>query len=191
MGHVNVYHLFNKVQDVCMLLTKSPYIHLLGLSETRLNSCVGDESLLIPNYTIFRRDAAHRGQTGMGLYVHKSIAHSTKRRADLESERVECMWVEVKHSSSNATLVGYVYRNPAATYAWFDDFVDMMDKVNECNSNIVLLGDFNIDLFKSQPAWKSTISLFGLHQLIRHATKIAQRSATLLDHIYTNNEQIV
>ena len=68
--------------------------------------CVGDESLLIPNYTIFRRDAAHRGQTGMGLYVHKSIAHSTKRRADLESERVECMWVEIKHSSSKATLVG-------------------------------------------------------------------------------------
>ena len=33
--------------------------------------------------------------------------------------------------------------------------------------------------------------MFGLHQLIRHATKIAQRSATLLDHIYTNNEQIV
>ena len=150
IGHVNVYHFFNKVQDVCMLLKKKyPYIHLLGLSETRLNSCVGDESLSIPNYTIFWRDAAHRGQTGMGLYVHKSKAHSTKRRADLESERVECMWVEVKHSSSNATLFGYVYRNPAATYAWFDDFVDMMDKVNECSSNIVLLGDFNIDLFKS------------------------------------------
>ena len=46
----------------------------------------------------------------LGLYVHKSIAHITKQRADLESERVECMWVEVKHSSSKATLVGYVYR---------------------------------------------------------------------------------
>ena len=43
IGHVNVYHLYNKLQDVCMLLTKSPYIHLLGLSETRLNSSVGDE----------------------------------------------------------------------------------------------------------------------------------------------------
>ena len=70
------------------------------------------------------------------------------------------MWAEVKHSSSNATLVGYVYRNPATVYAWFDDFVDTMDKVNECNSNIVL-GDFNIDLFKSQPAWESPVSLVG------------------------------
>ena len=96
IGHVNVYYLFNKVQDVCMLLTKSPYMHLLGFSETRLNSCVGDKSLSIPSYTIFRRDAAHPGQTGMGLYIHKSMAHITKRRADLESEQVERVWVEVK-----------------------------------------------------------------------------------------------
>ena len=108
MGHVNIYHLYNKVQDVCMLLTKSPCIDLLGLSETRLNSNVSDESLPIPSYTIYWRDGAHRGQTGMGLYVHHSIVHTTKQRADLESERVECMWVEVKHSSSSATLAGYV-----------------------------------------------------------------------------------
>ena len=94
---------------MCVWLTKSLYIHL-GLSETHLNSCIGEESLSIPNYTIFQHDVAHCGQTAMGLFVHKSIAHITKRRADLESERVDCMWVEVKHSSSNATLVGYIWR---------------------------------------------------------------------------------
>ena len=174
-----------------MLLTKLLCIHLLGLSKTQLNSLVGDESLSIPNNTIFWRIVANHGQTGMGLFVHKSIALITKQQADLGSERVECMWVEVKHSSSNTTLVVCINRNPAVVYAWFDDFVDMMDKVNECNSNVVLLGDFkfNTDLLKSQPASKSTISLFGLHQLICCATRITQTSATLLDHIYTNNEQ--
>ena len=119
---------------------------------------------------IIRRDAAHRGQTGMGLSVHQSIAHTTKRPADLETEGVECMWVEVKLSASSAILVGYVSRNPAVTYAWYDDFVEMMDEVNESNSNIVLFGDSNVDLLKSQPAWESTTSLFGFHQLIRRAT---------------------
>ena len=70
-----------------------------------------------PDYKIFQRDAVHRGKTDMGLHVHKSIAYITKRRADLESDRVECIWVGVKHSSSNATLVRHVYRNPAVTYA--------------------------------------------------------------------------
>ena len=46
----------------------------------------------------------------------------------------------------------------------------MMDKVNEGNSDIVLLGYFNIDLLKSQPAWESTTSLFGLHQQIKCAS---------------------
>ena len=73
----------------------------------------------------------------MGLYVHHSIVHTTKQRADLESERMECMWVEVKHSSSSANLAVYVYRSPAVTYAWFDDLVKIMGKVYRGNSNIV------------------------------------------------------
>ena len=63
-----------------------------------------------------------------------------------------------------------MYRNPAVTHAWFGGFVEMMDKVSEGDSDIVLLGDFNIELLKSQPAWESTTSLFGLHQLINCAT---------------------
>ena len=84
-------------------------VNSTSCSVDRNLSSVGDESLSIPSYTLLRRDGAHCGQTGMGLYVHHSIVHTTKRRADLESERVECMWVEIKHSSSSATLVGYVY----------------------------------------------------------------------------------
>ena len=108
----------------------------------------------------------------MGLSVHQSIAHTTKRPADLETEGVECMWVEVKLSASSAILVGYVSRNPAVTYAWCGNFVEMMDKVNERSSKIILLGDFNIDVLKSHPAWESTTSLFGLQQLMRCATRI-------------------
>ena len=66
-----------------------------------------------------------------------------------------------------------------------------MDKVCESNPNIVLLGDFKTDLLKPQPTWSSATSLFGLRQQIRCATRITQTSATLLDHIYTNNEQML
>ena len=143
---------------MCMLLNDSPFIHLLGLSERRLSARFSDESVSIPHYTIIRRDAADQGHTGMALYIHQSIKTFTKGRNDLESEKVECIWVEIKHPASPAVLVGYVYRNPAATHTWFDDFVQMMDKVCESNPNIVLLGDFNIDLLKPQPTWSSATS---------------------------------
>ena len=67
----------------------------------------------------------------------------------------------------------------------------MMDKVNEGNFNIVLLGNFNIDHLKYQHSWESTTFLFGLPQLINCATRITQTSVTLLDNICSNNEQMV
>ena len=70
---------------------------------------------------------------------------------------MKCMWIEIKHSSSPPRLD--MYRNSAVDYALFDDFVVVMTKISECNSDRVLLGDFNIDLLKSQPAWESTVSL--------------------------------
>ena len=192
VGHANVYHLYNKLHDVCMLLNDVQPLHLLGLSETRLNPNHDDNSLNIPNYSLFRKDAKLPGETGMAMYVHQSIAPFTTRRADLESNRVECLWVDIRPSMSHALTVGFIYRNPASTYSWFDDFVHMMDLVNAKSSNVLLLGDFNLDLLKSHPAWESTYSLFGLSQLIKCPTRVTPTSATLLDHIYTNiNNRII
>ena len=83
IGHANVYRLYNKVHDVCMLLNDSPFIHLLGLGETRLSARFSDESISVPHYNIIRRDAADQGHTGMALYIHQSIKTFTKRRNDL------------------------------------------------------------------------------------------------------------
>ena len=61
-------------------------------------------------------------------------------------------------------LVGYIYKNPAATFDWYDQFVTMMDRVRECNLKVVILGDFNTDMKKTNTVWDSTMSLFGLDQ---------------------------
>lgn len=37
IGHVNIYHLYNKLIDINMLLNEQPFMHLLGISESRLN----------------------------------------------------------------------------------------------------------------------------------------------------------
>ena len=76
-------------------------------------------------------------------------------------------------------------------YAWFDDFVQMMDKVNDCNSNITFLEDLNMDPLKSQHVWESTTSLFDLPQRIICATRVRPTTTTLLHHIYRKNEQMV
>ena len=192
VGHLNVYHLYNKVPDVCVLLNKSNKpVHLFGMSEARLDSRHDDCLLNISNYSLLRRDKSHIGHTGLVVYIHESIKNVTNRRPDLESENVESIWVEVKHSKSPSLLVGYVYRNPASTLEWLDDFVKMMDKVSECNTNILILGDFNYDLNKPQTTWITTTSLYGLHQMVKNPTRTANSKESLLDHIYTNNKSMI
>ena len=49
VGHLNVYHLLNKVPDISSFLNiEHPCLHLLGLSETRLDYRMSDESIAIP-----------------------------------------------------------------------------------------------------------------------------------------------
>ena len=106
---------------------------------------------------------------------------------DLESEAVENVWLEIQTRKSSI-LVGYMYRNPAATFDWYDQYVTMMNRVRDCKLNVVLLGDFNTDMQKTNPAWFHSVLInFGLGQMITSPTRITPHSSTLTDHIYRSD----
>ena len=190
VGHLNVYHIQNFFPDLNVFFESHQLFHLFGLSETRLKNYIPSEGLFLPHYSLIRKDATRSQHTGLVVYIHSSISKIVRRRPDLESEAVESVWLEIQTRKSSI-LVGYIYRNPASTFDWYDQFVTMMDKVQGCNLNVVLLGDFNIDMQKSNPAWDSTVSLFGLNQMIMSPTRITPHFSTLIDHIYTNDTSIV
>ena len=76
-----------KVHDVCLLLTQSAHIHLLRLSKTRHDSCLGGESPSIPNSPIIRRDAAHCDET-----VPVQSLDRFGRRGDMRDDSVEILF---------------------------------------------------------------------------------------------------
>ena len=97
VGHQNVYHLHNKVLDLSVFLNQSaPSYSLFGVTESRLDFRISDQDVNIPDYRIQRKDSAAIGQTGIAVYVLDSIADITHRRHDLESDCVECIWLELK-----------------------------------------------------------------------------------------------
>ena len=83
-----------------------------------------------------------------------------------------------------------LYRNPSASHEWFDNCVQMIDNINTVkpDADILVLGDFNIDLLKAHSSWDSTITLLGLTQLVKSPTRITQTSATLIDHIIVHKQ---
>ena len=143
---------------------------MLGITELRLDSRISDQDVSIPNYCISRKDSLVIGQTGIAVYIHNSIADITHRRQDLESDLVECIWLELKPSTSAPNIfVCVLYRNPSASYEWLDKFVQMIDNIHTVkpHADILVLGDFNIDLLKPHSSLDSTITLLGLTQICK------------------------
>ena len=59
-----------------------------------------------------------------------------------------------------------------------------MDNVAFESEELILLGDFNIDLQKSNPQWTNNLDTYNLHQMIKSPTKVTHKSSSLIDHIY-------
>ena len=85
-------------------------------------------------------------------------------------------------------LVGNIYRHRNETISWNEEFDNYLDKVLECEKEIYLMGDFNRDLMQDnmKPSWLEYMESFGLHQVVNIPTRVTDRSATLIDHIYSN-----
>ena len=50
---------------------------------------------------------------------------------------------------SKPILLGFLYRNPAENIDWIERYISMMETINEDSKDIIMLGDFNIDLSKN------------------------------------------
>ena len=96
---------------------------------------------------------------------------------------------------SNISLI-LVYRPHNTDWSlFFDDLERIISILSAENRHIFLLGDFNIDTFKSAlfktnkvdtENFTNILTSFNLFKLIHKPTRIKSPSATLLDNIYTN-----
>ena len=110
-----------------------------------------------------------------------------KRRTDLETDEIECIWVDVDIFKSKRFLVGCIYRTPdSSSYLQKD-----LTKVNNLSMESFLLGDINVNYLVK---WyhKEIEELFithGLHQLVKLPTRVTQETKSLIDVIMTAGVQ--
>ena len=121
------------------------------------------------------------------MSVHQSVQAITHRCKDLENNKIECIWLELKpHALGPSLFVRYVYRNPTVTFEWYVSFVQMLDDVHnvKTRADVLILGDFNIDMLKPHSCWGSALALFGLAGFITSPTRTTPTSTSLIGHIY-------
>lgn len=188
VGHLNINSVINKLADVSTILfNNGKNFHVFCFSESRLSSHISDAELSIPGYNIIRKDADGPNRTGLLVYVNQCIKYKLLPHFDIPE--LETLWLEVSLKKHKPVLIGLCYRNPSENSSWIDHFDSMMDTVTLHQKEIILMGDFNIDLLRPHKKWNQTYDLHNLHQLIDKPTRVTPTSKTLIDHIYVTDKQ--
>jgi len=108
------------------------------------------------------------------------------------------LFIEITENSKQGpnTIIGVIYRPNTQHDADIDIFCtflfDIIDIITNEKNRCMLMGDCNIDLLKYNSHDKTTEyvdNLFsrGIMSLIHYPTRLTHSTATLIDHMYTNN----
>ena len=196
VGHLNVQGLcgdnLSKFSEISTMLTnkENEKLHIFGMSETKLKQHKLTGTFKIKGFqTPFRKDNVSNGGGGILVYVRDYI--NAERREDLETNDISCLWLEISPDKGKSFLVGNMYRPPDSKIEYNDRFEDFIDTVLNEGKEFILLGDINKNLLNNdiKREWGNFIASLGLTQLVSEPTRVTNDSSTLIDHIYTNNEE--
>ena len=200
MAALNVCSLFRKLDEIVILLQSSE-IDVLCLNETWLNESIDDVDLMIPGYTFIRNDRGNMGirtggEGGTMIYMQDNRAFQPLPEWNLVSPEVEWCWTKLLLKGTRPTYICSVYRPPDGNIQGFLELLEskVLDIYNEGISDIIILGDCNIDLAKrgcpKSREYKNYITNCGLTQIITDYTRVTLYTKTTIDHIITNREDL-
>jgi len=137
---------------------------------------------------------------GVGIYVKNHLQFKVLHECSIFMDRIlESLFIEIALPNNSKFTIGTLYR-PGATHPTltpqelFHEFIELfsnlLDNISD-RSNLIILGDFNLDVlqFGSNNKCNDYVDLlfsFGLLQIVTRPTRCNDNSATLIDHIVTN-----
>jgi len=179
IAHLNIRSLLPKFQSFIDLFSKIN-VNIFAISETWLNSEISDDSLLVQNFSIVRKDRQTRGG-GVALFVSNDISFKVIDFID----RVDQLWIKFKIRRESYCL-GVIYRPPNSNINQFlRDLEEDFSRLISCADNFICVGDLNIDFLKQDNSGvkklQDILEEFSLKQFVELPTRISLKSATLID----------
>ena len=145
--HLSLSLHINELKSLINSFEISPEI--IGITESKLiKSSESITNINLENYQI-EHTPTEANNGGALLYINSNTAY--KNREDLKiykARELESIFVEILRPMEKNTIVGCIYRHPSMSVHEFNNnFLDvLLEKLTKENKNIILLGDFNINL---------------------------------------------
>ncbi len=198
LAHYNIRSLYNKFDSIKSLLNNTK-LKCLGITETFLSDKITDPEISVPGYRLHRsdRNSNESKNNGGGIVVYTSNNYQfiPILGSNVCNYDIETLWLDLKLVRARPTVLCFFYRPPSGNLQTalsilqnqYDQYVARPD------SDVIMLGDMNADWLKGgsdKNKLNHFLKLLSLDQIITNATRICERSCTLLDHIYVNNTNL-
>ena len=160
---------------------------IIGVTETRINQL---DSLnfdpALPNYE-FEFVPTPLAAGGVGMYIDSDINYSIIEKCS--NEAFQALWIEIHLTNSTNMICGVIYRQHNSPERFQEYFDETIERLSHSGKPIYLMGDFNINLLRSETcnyAQNFLLSLqsFNLIPTIDKPTRVYNNSATLIDNIF-------
>ena len=179
--HINTNWLRAKIEEI-RLLVHVCKVDILAVTESHLSEDTVNTEISIEDYLLLRKDRTGQSNHwgGTVIYYHKDL-HIYE--LDIPENNMEAIWMEAVMMSQKI-VIACIYR-PPKDKAFISNFRKIAEKF--CHrSNVLLLGDFNIDLSADQESqqtrhFKQTLYELNLTNVIKNYTRVTDRSKTLID----------
>ena len=176
-------------------------IDIINLQETWLSQAWLDDPdnanfYAIPGFNLFFQGKVCCGHGGLFTYV-RDIYDATKRPLYKTSKYYEAMFIDIKGDNLRGKCtIANVYRpstNSSDTDTEISEFIKefepIIEKLEKEKKNLIVSGDFNINLLKinHRDIYQQFFDMLLTRGLIPQATlptRFASKSATLIDNIY-------
>ena len=161
---------------------------MLFIQECKLDDSFPDAQFDIPGYKLYRYDCtANMG--GIMAYVRDDITQcrlSHMENIACVSGRIECLIIEIVVKSEK-WLFCSMYKQPKVTdndfkYV-FDQFIN---DINSKYSNVVIVGDLNINMSRQSHCLNDIMNTYGLSNIIKSPTCYKSSVPTMIDVIISN-----
>ena len=162
---------------------------VIGFCETRLTNSICNIYDLSEYTSEFKNKSTVGG--GLVLYIHDKYQYKVLDGISFQLPHIESLFVKV--SLPSVFIIGIIYRPPNSDVV---DFMSCLENVlnfllSQGNYPCYIMGDLNINLLRRNDAHVcQLLNLFYsyyYYPTITKPTRVTPTTATLIDHIWTNN----
>ncbi|VDI13872.1 Hypothetical predicted protein [Mytilus galloprovincialis] len=146
ISHLNIRGVLSKFDEMKLFINQKNNTHIMGICETFLTSNTEDSFISIKGFELERKDRCETSEKkGGGVVAYVSSSLKYKRRTDLEISSLESIWLQIHFKNSKSLLICFIYRPPDMPQSWIDEFEKEIEKANELELEMIIMGDINID----------------------------------------------